>query len=230
MLRSCKASQSTNKDAFSIFLNLETDSLDSLNRGLGLTVRSIMLFAASCEGDGIQKDPDVRAAETYPLWGQGEICHSTLANERGHFHVVPGSAFCHLIPMKKLVAGESMDVPRLPFIDVRLGECGIGTKVPPHSAYISGVPRTEHRALAVVKPPFSINCPRSPVGACGTRLAFCRAQLLQGCTSVQKRLIGEWCWRPVFQDHLAVCIADRWPAVQRRWYPRSPPDDCTPTA
>lgn len=42
-------------------------NLRTLLNLLGLVL--IMLFAASCEGDGIQKDPDVRAAETYPLPG-----------------------------------------------------------------------------------------------------------------------------------------------------------------
>ena len=71
--------------------------------------------------------------------------------------------------MQHLVAGESYSVKDVPLlevlIDVRLGECGIGTKVPPHSCrpvagqdriqYITPpvramyVPRTEHRPLAV---------------------------------------------------------------------------------
>ena len=73
--------------------------------------------------------------------------------------------------MQHLVAGESYSVKDVPLlevlIDVRLGECGIGTKVPPHSCrpvagqdriqYITPpvramyVPRTEHRPLAVTE-------------------------------------------------------------------------------
>ena len=75
------------------------------------------------------------------------------------------------LPLQHLVAGESYSVKDVPLlevlIDVRLGECGIGTKVPPHSCrpvarqdriqYITPpvramyVPRTEHRPLAVTE-------------------------------------------------------------------------------
>ena len=47
---------------------------------------------------------------------------------------------------------------------------------------------------------------------------------------------GSWCLMLAagLLDHLAVqrlpASSDRPTAVQRRWYPRSPPDDCTPTA
>ena len=73
--------------------------------------------------------------------------------------------------MQHLVAGESYSVKDMPLlevlIDVRLGECGIGTKVPPQPRfpiarqdriqYITPpvramyVPRTEHRPLAVTE-------------------------------------------------------------------------------
>ena len=119
------------------------------------------------------------------------LCHSTLATTRrarsqlparyqkssyritGRFGGLPTGRISKGsdLPLQHLVAGESYSVKDVPLlevlIDVRLGECGIGTKVPPHSCrpvagqdriqYITPpvramyVPRTEHRPLAVTE-------------------------------------------------------------------------------
>ena len=119
------------------------------------------------------------------------LCHSTLATTRRARSQTPGTIPKVVVsdhwtlrrpphrppeqrgdlPLQHLVAGESYSVKDVPLlevlIDVRLSECGIGTKVPPHSCrpvagqdriqYITPpvramyVPRTEHRPLAVTE-------------------------------------------------------------------------------
>ena len=85
------------------------------------------------------------------------LCHSTLATTRRVRSQLPARYQSRRIgspdasaalptglpeqrgdlPLQHLVAGESYSVKDVPLlevlIDVRLGECGIGTKVPPHS-------------------------------------------------------------------------------------------------